>query len=335
MKIFKKIAFVLSVLLLLAGCKKNPSKAATKAGINFGAAITIGDALNPEKIKVITENYNTVVAENNMKWENIHPKRTFYNFGDMDAIANMAINNGMKVRGHTFMWHQQNAAYVSSIKDDDELKAHLEEHITKVMEHYKGKIYEYDVANEIFEENGSFRKSFWYNRFGEEIYEFAFEVAHKADPDAILILNDYNNENAGYAKSDAQYRFVKKMVEKGIPINGIGMQLHLQENLPFNKDAIRKNVQRYAELGLKVSFTEIDVRVKTPATPEAVKHQQEIFCDLLDIALTEPNVDTFVFWGVSDAHTWVPSTFPGYGDPLPLDRDNKPKDAMDAMVKML
>ncbi len=334
MKNFKKAALVLAVLLLLAGCKKVPSKAATKAGVNFGAAITIGDALNQEQIKLITENFNTVVAENNMKWENIHPKKTFYNFGDMDTIADMAVSNGMKVRGHTFIWHQQNAPYVSSIKSDDELKAHLEEHITKVMEHYKGKIYEYDVANEIFEEDGSFRKSFWYNRFGEEIYEFAFEVAHKADPDAILILNDYNNENAGDAKSDAQYKFVKKMVEKGVPINGIGLQLHLQENLPFSKDAIRKNVQRYGELGLKVSFTEVDVRVKTPATSEAVKHQQEIFCDLLDIALTEPNVDTFVFWGVSDAHTWVPGTFPGYGDPLPIDKDNKPKEAMKAMVKM-
>ncbi len=324
---------ILSSVLLLTGCAQNTAKKAAKAGINFGAAVTPGDILDPAKAKVLSENFNTLVAENNMKWEHIQYKKGKFNFSDMDLLVNFAVENGMKVRGHTFVWHNQNASYVSSIKNDDELRAHLKDHITTIMERYKGKIFEYDVCNEIFEEDGSFRKSFWYKRFGEEIYEYAFTVAHEADPDAILILNDYNNENAGSAKSDAQYRFIKQMVEKGVPINGVGLQLHLQENLPFNKEAIRKNVQRYGELGLSVSFTEVDVRLKTPADEAAVAHQAEIFNDLMDIVKTEPNCSTYVVWGISDATSWVPGTFAGYGDALLFDRDYKAKPVLNTLFK--
>lgn len=333
----KKICYVSALFLmvaLLAGCApKAPAKAAAKLGINFGTAITPGDVLDPDKAKLISENYNTIVAENNMKWENIQYKKGKFNFSDMDLLVKFAGENGMKVRGHTFVWHNQNAGYVSSIRDDDELRAHLKDHITTIMQRYQGKIFEYDVCNEIFEEDGSFRNSFWYRRFGEEIYEYAFTVARQADPNARLVLNDYNNENYGNAKADAMYNFVKKLVEKGVPIDGVGLQLHLQENLPFDKEAIRKNVQRYGELGIDVSFTEVDVRLKTPAGDAAVANQARIYQDLMDICRTEKNCSTYVVWGLSDKTSWVPGTFPGYGDALPIDRDYKVKPFMKNLFK--
>lgn len=321
--------------VLFSGCSSKSSAAANKAKISFGAAIQVGDVFGDENAKFLSSNFNTVVPENTMKWQNIHPKATYWNWGDMDSIVDFALKNKMKVRGHTFLWHQQNAPYVSGVKDPEKAKAMLVEHITEIMTHYRGKIYEYDVANEIFEENGTFRKSYWYNTLGEDAYFLAFETARKVDPQARLYLNDYNNECAGNPKADAQFNFIKKMKEKGIPIDGVGFQLHLAEDLNFDRSAIEANIRRYAEIGVDVSFTEIDVRIKNPFTDEARKHQGEIYTALMEIAAAEPNVHSYLVWGTTDDKSWVPASFPSYGEALLFTKEKKAKPFMNDIVKAM
>lgn len=329
------IAGIILGSVLFSGCSQKPSAAARKAKISFGAAIQVGDVLGDENAEFLTDNFNTVVPENTMKWQLIHPKANYWNWGDMDSIVNFAVRNKMKVRGHTFLWHQQNAPYVSGVKDPEKAKEMLVEHITQIMTRYKGKIYEYDVANEIFEEDGSFRKSFWYETLGEEAYFLAFETARKVDPEARLYLNDYNNECAGTPKADAQYNFMKRMKEKGVPVDGAGFQLHLAEDLNFDRKAIESNIRRYADIGIDVSFTEIDVRIKSPSTEEARKHQGEIYTALMEIAAAEPNVHSYLIWGTTDNKSWVPATFPSYGEALPFTKDKVAKPFMDDIVKAM
>ncbi len=334
-KMFLNFSAVIFAAMIFSCAKpKTPADIARNAKVNFGYAVKIGDVLG-ENGDFTAENFSALVTENMFKWSDIHPTKKLWNFSDMNMVLDFAEENKMRVRGHTFIWHQGNPNYLSSEKNPEVLRALLEEQITTLMTQYKGRIYEYDVANEIFEEDGSFRKTFWYNAFGEEIYEYAFTLARKVDPKARLLLNDYNNENVGYAKSDAQYEFVKRLVEKGVPIDGIGCQLHLAEDGYFDKEKIRANIRRYADLGLKVSFTEVDIRIPLPPTEESVARQEQMFLDLMDLVLTEPNVDTYIFWGCTDRNSWVNSFFPGYGRPLPFDRDMNPKPAFTKMVEMM
>lgn len=327
------IAFL--TLFLNSACKKNPSGMAKKAGINFGTAIQPGDILDETKAKILKENFNTLVPENNMKMINIRPTKTLWNWSDMDKIVDFAQENKMRVRGHTFIWHQQNSTIVNSIRTKEDAFALIEENITKIMERYKGKIHEYDVANEIFNDDGTFRKSLWYKFCGTELYEEAFRMAKKVDPEAKLFLNDYSHEEAGTPKAEAFYNFVKSMVEKGVPIDGVGFQTHLCTDYGLNEEALRKNIRRFADLGLEVAFTEIDIRMKLPASEADLAKQAEMYETLMNVCRTEPNVSSYVVWGYTDANSWVPATFHGYGDAHLFDRDLKPKPIFAKLVGMM
>ncbi len=131
------------------------------------------------------------------------------------------------------------------------------------------------------------------------------------------------------------YNLVKDFKNRGIPIDGVGMQLHLDGTQPLNEDAIRANIRRYAALGLEVSFSEVDVRIPNDNPKEWEEAQQNVYCTLLKIALEEPNVKSFIMWGYSDNGSWVPGTFPGFGSALPFDFNREPKPVWNAIVDIL
>lgn len=327
----------LTVALSAIGCatEKTVRKAADKKHLIFGTAIQPASITTPAERQLIKDNFNLIVPENTMKWQNLRPNADFWNWSDMDAMVAFAQKNKIQMRGHTFVWHQQNPPYVNNLKTREAAIALLDDHITTTMTRYKGKIYEYDIANEVLNENGTMRESLWYTVLGPDYVDIAFIIARKADPEARLVLNDYNNENKGNAKADAFFELAKGMKNRGIPIDGVGMQLHLSADSPLDEQAIRDNIRQFNDLGLFVNFTEIDVRVAMPVTPEREKAQIAIYEKLLVIAQSEPNAHNIIVWCYTDKNSWIPRTFPGYGSAHLFDVDLNPKPAFLALAKMI
>ena len=338
----KRTPFALAAILvtvtagLLSGCgSPSPRKIADRQGLSFGVAVQTGDILNPNSIEFIKRHFNLIVPSDTAKWVNIHPTRKFWNWADTDAMVAFAGKNGMKMKAHCFLWQDQNAPYVYSAKTREEAIELLTEQITGVMTRYKGKIVEYDVANEVLNEDGTMRNTMWFRLIGSDFLDIAFKTAHDADPEAKLVLVDYNTEYAGTAKGDAMYEIVKGLKARGIPIDGVAHQLHCMADIPFDEEALRANVKRYNELGVYSSFSEVDVRIKMPVDGDDEEKQCDVYARLMNVARTEPGVKSMILWGYTDKTSWIPRAFPGYGSATILDKDMKPKAAYRALMDAL
>ena len=290
----------------------------------FGVAVRPGDLLDSNDSELLKDNFNILVPENIMKLQYLRPTETFWNWSDPDRLVQFAEKNNIKLRGHTFVWHNQNPSFINNLTDKEKAIMVLQDTITQTLSRYKEKFYEYDVCNEVIDDNGQLRNSVWMKTIGKEYIDIAFKTARAADPTVKLILNDYNNEYAGTTKGDAFYYLVKGLIERKIPIDGVGFQLHVMAEQPINEQALRANIKRFKELGLSVSFTEVDVRIKLPVSPEKEAAQQRVYLDLLRIALEE-KISCFVLWGYTDAYSWIPGTFAGYGSAHPFDKNKAPK----------
>ncbi len=325
------------VFASLTGCSAlgTVRQKADRAGLTFGTAIQAGDILDPDTKKFIAKNFNLIVPENTMKWANLRPTKKFWNWSDMDHMVEFAEQNRIAMKGHTFVWHQQNPPYVSGLQTREEALPLLIEQITEVMKRYRGRIREYDVANEVLNEDGTLRNTVWLRTIGPEYIDIAFKAAREADPDAKLLLNDYSNEYAGTAKGDAFYELVRGMAERGVPIDGVGLQLHMIAENPLRRDALDENIARFNALGLYVSFTEVDVRVLMPVTPEKEAEQTAFYEGLLEAATAQEGAGSFILWGWRDAKSWIPAAFAGYGSAHPFDVQGKRKPLYDAMVKVI
>ncbi len=301
--------------IVLAGCGNGSGlrKEADRKGLVLGVAVQAGDVFDPKSISLVKGDFNLMVPENTMKWSVLRPIKDFWNWSDMDSMVAFAERHNMRMKGHAFVWHQQNPPYVNALKTRDAAIALLTEQITEVMTRYKGRIAEYDIANEVIADDGTLRETVWLKAIGPDYLDIAFSAARAADPAAILVLNDYSNEYEGEVKADAFYEFVRDLKERGVPIDAVGFQLHLEAKRPVDVKALRSNIRRFGDLGLGVSFTEIDVRVQIPSTEERVREQDEVYGTLLDVALTEPNVRGFIMWGYTDLRSWIPQFFSGYG----------------------
>lgn len=287
--------------------------AAAKAYLNFGAATDRPSSYSD----ILKTEFNMLVCENAMKWTGTENSQGKFTFSGGDQVYNFSASNGMKMRGHTFVWHAQTPQWVQSLNRDQMLKA-MKTHIDSVGGHYKGKILEWDVVNEAVSAGAS---SFWQKTIGTGFIDSAFVYAHEADPDAYLYYNDYGGEGTG-GKGDQIYNMVKDMKAKGIPIHGVGLQCHFSNSI--NKSSISANIKRLGELGLRVSCTEIDIaNTSSNGTP---------WKELMEACLENYNATSFVPWGISDAASWRGSSC----GCLIWDGQNKPKQPVyDALMSAL
>lgn len=313
----------------------------------------IGAAVNLRTIEsqrgLLALHFNSITAENDMKFERLQAEEGQFTFEEADKLAAFAQENGMKMRGHTLVWHNQTPTWVFQNADGknvtrEQLLQRMKEHITTVMQRYKGQIYCWDVVNEAVTDEGPelLRETKWLEIIGEDYIEKAFEFAHMADPDALLFYNDYNESNP--QKREKIYKLVKTLVDKDVPIHGVGLQAHWNLVNP-NLEDIRTAIERYASLGLKLHLTELDVSVfnhedkrtdLTSPTPEMLELQTERYHQVFQLLREyQDSITSVTFWGAADDYSWL-SDFPVKGRknwPFLFDENHQPKDSFWKVVQ--
>ncbi|WDZ90047.1 endo-1,4-beta-xylanase [Nocardiopsis sp. HUAS JQ3] len=290
--------------------------------------------------RILTREFSSVSPENQMKWEYIHPERGEYAFGMADRIVDFAERHGQDVRGHTLLWHSQNPAWLEEGDfTDEELREILHDHITTVVGRYEGRISQWDVANEIFDESGELRTgdNIWIRELGPGIIADAFRWAHEADPSAELYFNDYGVEDVN-AKSDAYHALVQELLADGVPVHGFSAQVHLSMRYGF-PSGLEENLRRFDDLGLGTALTEVDVRMAVPEggepTGEQLERQADYYGRALEACLAVEGCDSFTIWGFTDKYSWVPVFFEGEGAATVMDGDFDRKPAYFTLRSLL
>jgi endo-1,4-beta-xylanase len=292
---------------------------------------------NPRYNAVLAQEYNMITPENTMKWPALHPEKAKYDFKDADYLVKFAQASRMLVRGHTLVWHQANPTWlVKTSFTQKQWTNILRDHINTVVRHFKGQLAYWDVVNEAIDDKPPYalRESPWLQNVGTDYIEKAFHWAHQADPEVKLFYNDYNTEGLN-KKSDAVYRLAGRLLERKVPLHGIGLQMHISlEQYPPLKE-VAKNIRRLGGLGLEVHITECDVRIKEPVTAKKLEEQAKIYRYLMEVCLAEQHCTAFITWGFTDAASWVPSFFKGHDQALPFDRAYHKKPAYEALIEAL
>jgi len=300
--------------------------AARNAGIKIGTAVDMTALADDAQYRdAVAAEFSTVTAENVMKWESLEPERGVYNYAPADRLVQFARQHNQKLRGHVLVWHNQNPAWLTQgTFTPTELRQILREHITETVRHFKGKVWHWDVVNEIFNDDGTWRDTIWYRNLGPGFVADAFRWAHRADPNVKLYLNDYNNEGLS-PKSDAYYALVQQLKAEGVPVQGYGVQGHLATQYGVPQTTL-ENLRRFEKLGLDTAFTEVDVRIPLPADAAEVQAQAQGFTTLLQAGLLAERCVSYTLWGFTDRYNWVPGVFAGEGEatPLTVDFERKP-----------
>jgi endo-1,4-beta-xylanase len=309
-----------------------PLRVLAKAkGLEIGTAVR-GDQAKRNRAyrQTIAAQFSTVTPENEMKWEQIEPVRGEFEFGPADDIVDRAREATQKVRGHTLVWHFQLPGWVRKLGPRG-LESALREHIAKVVGHYKDEVSVWDVVNEPVSDRGGLRPSVFARRLGPGFIALAFRLAHAADPDAKLYLNEIGAEGIN-AKSNRFYEIVAQLKRDGVPIDGVGFQVH--SNLAGLPGDFVDNMRRFAALGLDIAITEADVGLRLPASPEALDAQARIYEQIVNACLSV-SCKSLTFWGFTDSRSWIPETQAGMGAATLLDDKLQPKPAFGAVQRAL
>ena len=324
MRVFNTVLSVLfcAVITTTSG-QETLRRYADAVGLDIGVCMgTNFDRNVQEHNELVKREFNMVVAENSMKAVSIHPSKGVTNFSGPDNLVQFAEDNTIKVRGHTLVWHNQNASWICTGDRKTSLE-NMKYHIETVMSHFKGKVCHWDVVNEAFE-GGALRNSAWMQSIGNDFIDSAFVYAHAADPDCKLFYNDYSTSHIN-TKSTAIYTMVKRMKQNGIPIDGVGFQSHqsTSDGSSTFYSKLKENFTRFAELGVEIAITELDVKGSDFSA------QANVYSDYLRVALEMPEVKTYLIWGVRDQDSWVSPT------PLIFDNSWQPKPAYNAILELL
>ena len=308
----------------------------------FRNNFVVGAAVGPAQIgrtddsDVLAKQFSSLTAENVMKPEALAPTEGNYTFEEADALVSFAETNGLQVRGHTLLWHRATPSYFFE-GTRDEIKARLQQYVTDVVTHFRGKIYAWDVVNEVIsDDDGStapYRDSNWYQAAGGPDYiDWAFEAARAADPDVKLFINDYNTELSG--KRGRYLEVITDLISRNIPLDGVGHQMHLHVETPLENALAAIDAIDDSFLGLDQHVTELDISLyNDPGScwntqtncqadyngnvPEDIVTQQaELYRGLFNGFAERPSVTSVTTWGVSDAQSWL--------NGLPITRINAP-----------
>ncbi|WP_245641976.1 endo-1,4-beta-xylanase [Nonomuraea candida] len=304
---------------------------AAARGKFIGAALATSPLSNETSYRnIAATEFNQVTAENVMKWDTVQPSQGQFNFSGADAIVNFATQNNQQVHGHTLVWHSQTPGWVQGLSASA-MRTAMQTHISRLVGRYadNAAVVSWDVVNEIFDENGGWRSSFWYNTLGQSFVADAFRAARAADPNARLCINDYNVEGIN-AKSTAMYNLVSSLRQQGVPVDCVGFQGHLAIQYGFPSD-IQQNMQRFADLGVQVRVTELDVRMQMPRSSSKDTTQATYYRNVINACNAVTACAGVTIWGFTDKYSWVPDTFSGEGAALIYDENYQQKPSYTAV----
>jgi len=315
---------------------KQPTLAelAQRHGRYFGSATDNPELTDTAYTSLLGREFDMITPGNGMKWYATEPQQGVFDWTNGDQIVNLARKNHQRVRAHTLVWHSQLPSWLTSREwTAGELRAVLKNHIQQEVRHYRGKVYSWDVVNEAFNEDGTYRETLWYKTLGPGYIADALRWAHQADPHARLYLNDYNIEALG-PKSDAYYQLARDLKARHVPLDGIGLQAHLA--LQYGYPAtLEDNLRRFSGLGLDTALTEVDVRMLLPADAAKLATQAQWYGDLTKACLAVRRCVGITVWDYTDKYSWIPGFFPGEGAALPWDEQLRPKPAYFAIRQAL
>ena len=301
------------------GAKCNINAAFQAKGKKYIGIAADGNTIGKKAVSdLMTANFGQVTPENSMKWDATEGTQGQLNLNGANTLVDYATKNKMLIRGHTTVWHSQLPNWVSSIKDKAKLEAAMVSHITKLMTAYKGKVYAWDVVNEIFNEDGSFRPSVFYNVLGEGFVATAFKAAKKADPNAKLYINDYNLDTASYAKTKAMAAKVKQWIAAGVPIDGIGSQSHLGGPWPIAE--YPGALKSLCAAAPECAITELDIKGASASDYKTA----------IGACLDIKNCVGVTVWGVGDADSWRKGE-----NPLLFNSQYQAKESYNAVCSLL
>ncbi len=312
-------------------------------GIKLGTSVEPSHFSEALYTDTLAREFSQVEPETVMKFAPIQPGPSTYNFGPADAVVAFAREHNMAVRGHTLVWHNVLPDWVTSGNySAAQLSGILHDHIKTVVGHYAGQVFAWDVVNEAFNEDGTLRSTIWSDSPGIGIpgtgyLEQALRWAHEADPQALLFINDYYAELLN-PKSDGIYRMAQDFVSRGVPLHGIGLQMHFNTD-PGSLASIESNIKRITDLGLQVHITELDIRLPIDSSGNATAAgfitQAQVYHDLFALCLKFPLCTSIQSWGFTDKYSWIPEAFPGEGAALEFDSAYQPKPAYLAIQNAL
>ncbi|GCE76216.1 endo-1,4-beta-xylanase [Cellulomonas biazotea] len=305
-------------------------EAATAAGKDIGFALDPNRLSESAYKNIADTEFTLVVAENAMKWDATEPSQNSFSYGAGDQVASYAASTGKELYGHTLVWHSQLPGWVNNLSGTA-LQSAMTNHVTNVANHFEGKVTSWDVVNEAFADGGGRRQdSPFQQKLGDGYIETAFRAARAADPTAQLCINDYNVESVN-AKSTSMYNLVKDFKARGVPIDCVGFQAHLiVGQVPGD---LRQNLQRFADLGVDVRITELDIRMQTPSDATKLATQAADYKKVVQACLQVTRCQGVTVWGITDKYSWVPDTFPGQGAALVWDNSYAKKPAHAAVLE--
>lgn len=309
-----------------------------KHGIALGNFAILNHLDSKPYTDILTSQFSFVLADNTPNWYfndgGLRPARDKYNFEQMDEVVAFAQKNNMPVQAHHYIWGEEKWLpewLKQGNYSKPELLDMIRDHIMTVGKHYQGKVSEWTVVNEPFTRaQHLYNLNDWWadNTGGEEYIDQSFIWARQADPNSKLILNDFNNESINDT-SNAMYQYAKGALARGVPIDGIGMQMHIDGTHPPVKDEVISNMKRFGELGLNVYVTEFDVNMADVKTDSKGKDQIQgnIYYEMMRACIESGVCKSFAYLGITDEETWY--NYVGLINPQPLmfDERYRPKPA--------
>jgi endo-1,4-beta-xylanase len=325
---------------------------AGKTGLRIGTATSPQALTIAARAAIVAGQFSLVTPGNEMKWQVVEPAQGVFDWSGADQLVAFAKASDQLIRGHTLVWHNQLPTWLTTGADngtisDSRLRDLLHQHITTEVSRFRGKIWHWDVCNEFLTDSnpsGVNPNDFWIKNAGPDVIERAFRWAHQADPHALLFYNDYNigGEDGSNAKFQAAFNLAQGLLQKGVPIHGIGIQGHLDTQFGWSPQRLSDDIGKYASLGLKVAITEADVRTfVNNATDQVPTNGLENFAqpfemdEMLKASLAHPELISFTVWGFTDADSWVPGFFTGEGFATIYDVNLNPKQAYLSMQSTL
>jgi endo-1,4-beta-xylanase len=337
-------ALLLALTILLASAQQTLREAADSAHLLVSTAVRPSMFSEAAYSTTLAREFNMVEPEDAMKWWTVRREAGRFDFREGDEVVRFAQAHGMKVRGHCLVWDHDNPSWLTQGRfTPAEMSRLLQEHITTMMKHYAGQVFAWDVVNEAMDENGRFKNSPWYNQpgiglsdKGSAYIEQAFRWAREADPQALLFYNEAEGEGLN-RKSDAIYAMVRDFKRRGVPIDGVGLQMHVSDS-DLDTAPIAANIARLTALGVQVHITELDVSLPVDAGGVAghddLVRQAEAYRGVVRACLQNPGCTAIQTWGFTDKYSWIGSHSHGTrGAALLFDRTYKPKSAYDAVLE--